>query len=405
MISKKNIIDYFMILVLIFISGNISFTSKSILFTTFILSTLLFIYRKQKFDKKFTLFSLLLFVILLLQSVKFDFFPIETYLGVFIRILIAYFILRSIGNSFIDKFIKVMYYLSIISLGFYFSILLIPNLEQVYVNNFTTYAIIDPHNLSRYSVFGIYTIIPEADDLIKSNSGPFWEMGAFGGYLVLALIFNLLNDDNLKNKVNLVLIITIITTQSTTAFIALFMLLFFIYYQKFKSIASKIIITLFILVSSYYAYTSLDFLGKKIEHQLKMASVVNTSNLQNADTQRFINILKDWNDFQGHEFIGRGPNSITRYSSTNKNEIRTVGTTDMIVRYGLAFFLLIIYLMYRSIESYSRSIDKGDKIKSIGIVIVILTLLMSETYFLYSLFWILIFLQYVYNIDKEEIDV
>ncbi len=126
--------------------------------------------------------------------------------------------------------------------------------------------------------------------------------------------------------------------------------------------------------------------------------MVNTNNLNDADSQRFINILKDWNDFQGHEIIGRGPNSQTRYSSLNKeHEIRTVGSTDMIVRYGLPFFLFMLYLVYTSVDRYTKYIANNNLVQSIGIVVVILILLMSEVYFLYPLFWILILLQYLYT--------
>ena len=333
-----------------------------------------------------------------MQSIKFNFFPIETYVGVLIRILTAYFILKSIGVTFIDKFVKVMYNIAIISLFFYFFIFLFPNLEQILINNFTTFAIIGPDVSSRYSIFGLYTIVPDTNALILLNSGPFWEKGAFGGYLVIALLFNLLKDDNLKNKINLILIITIITTQSTTAYLALFVLLFFIYYKRFKNIIFKIIITFLILISSYYAYTTFDFLGKKIDQQLKMAKVVNTHDLRNADSQRFINILKDWNDFQGHEFIGRGPNPKTRYSGKSyTHEIRTVGITDLVVRYGLPFFLLVIYLLYLSIKRYEKYVHNYNKFQTIGIVFVILIILMSEVYFNYPFFWSLVFLFVIFK--------
>jgi len=401
LLNKKNSIDYIAIVILIFISGNLTFINQTVLFLTFIFSTLLFFYRLNKLDTTFIYFLLTLFIILILQSLKFNFFPINTYLGVFIRILVAYFILKSIGVSFIDKFIKVMYYISILSLIFYISILIVPGLEQLLITNFTTFAVTDIGSTIRYSILGLYTILP---DLIFKNAGPFWEMGAFGGYLVLTLLFSLLKDSNLKSKINIILIITILTTQSTTAYISLVLLLFIIYFKEIKSIFLKILMSLIILSGAFYAYVSLEFMSEKIEHQLEMATMINTNNLENADSQRFINILKDWNDIQGHEIIGRGPHSSTRYSSRNfKQEIRTVGSTDMIVRYGYPFFILMLYFIYISVSNYSKYLNNQNMFQSIGIVFLVLVLLMSEIYFLYPLFWILLLLQYVYKIENEDV--
>lgn len=398
MLNKKNLIDYYMIISLIFISGNLLFINKTLLFLTFFLSFLLFYVRKAKLNRSFIYFLILIFIIILLQAIKFNFFPIETTIGIFMRILIAYFILKSIGMTFVDKFIKTMYYISLSSLIVYLSILIIPGLEQFLINNLSFYSYTDIGQTTRINILGIYTIIPDSVKSFKANSGAFWEPGAYGGYLIIALIFSLIKNNKLRDRKNYIFIITILTTQSTTSYIALAALLFIMYSQQIKNILFKIIIIITILSSSYYAYNYFDFLGEKIKNQLYMATLVNTNNLADADTQRFINILKDWNDFQGHEVIGRGSHSETRYSSVNKsNEIRTVGSTDMILRFGLPFFILILYLIYTSFTIYFKYLNKINNILSLGMVIVILILLMSETYFLYPLFWILILLQYQYK--------
>lgn len=392
-INKVAFIDYILIILIVFISGNITFTNDLFLIFTLILSMIVFNYRKKSFDKNLLVFLLILFIILLLQSLKFQFFPIITYIGVYIRILIAYFILKSIGNSFVEKYINIMFTLSIISLFFYSLILFFPILGDFLINNFTTGSVINIDSLSRYSVLGLYTIIPK---MLHANAGPFWEMGAFGGYLILAILFNLFTSSSLMNKKNIIILITILTTQSTTAYLSLFLLIFIISFKNIKNLILKIFISGSMILSFYFAYTNLDFLEEKITYQIHKATLVKNYSLENADSQRFINIIKDWRDFQNHELLGRGPNSETRYTSLYKEkEIRTVGSTDMIVRYGLPFFIFILCLMYTSISSLSKHYNKYKY--PISFVFLILLLLMSETYFLHPLFWILTMFQFIYT--------
>ncbi len=401
----NTIIDYFMVLALIFISGNIVFQNKISLFIVFILATGLFFYRKSKFDVSFVYFLVGLMVILILQTFKFNFFPIITFLGVFVRILVAYFILKSVVN-FPDKFVKVMYYLALISFIFYIPVLLIPDLSNILIEKLLLYVQEGDYMQSRYSIIGLYTIVPGYE---MRNAGAFWEMGAFGGFLLLSLMINYLTKPELNNKTNIVLILAIITTQSSTAYISLLLFLAFIFNREVKNILLKIILLFSLISIGYIAYTNLDFLGKKIEKQFEDArELMNSPNLEGESTDRFASMLKDWRDFQGHEIIGRGPNKLTRfttmYSSGLTNDIRTVGSTDLIVRFGLPFFMVVLFFMYKSFSIYSRHHWNNGDYMGISIVLLILLLLTSETYFIYPFFWITIMLHYTIVENKNKIE-
>ena len=400
---RKDLLDYIMVLALIFISGNIAFTSKAFLFIVFIISTILFFYRKIKFDISFLYFALVLMVILILQTLKFNFFPIETYIALYMRILVVYFLIKSVPK-FIDKFIKIMYIIALLSIVFYTLSLSIPHLNDFCINNLTVVTTGSAIDQPRHSIMGLYTLVPLA---IDKNAGPFWEMGAFGGYLIITLMFSYLKEHTMLTKINIVLIIAILTTQSSTTYIALMAWLFFIFYSRTKDLLTKIVMVTLILGISYTAFVSLDFLGEKIEEQFNTAKeLIDAPNLEDANTQRFITMLKDWKDLQGHELIGRGPNAKTRYTSMYEFrevvDIRTVGSTDMIVRYGIPFFILLIFLMYQSYCAYSKAVVKDGNYICFGMVIVTLILLMSEVYFSYPLFWMLILLQHVYKVETIE---
>ena len=403
----NTIIDYFMVLALIFISGNMLFTNRTMVFTVFALSTILFFYRKIKFDTTFIYFLVALTVVFVLQMFKFDFFPLFTYAGVYARILLAYFILKSVID-FPDKFVKVMYYLSIISFIFFIPILLIPGFSDFLLNNFVWYAKIASDIQARFNILGLFTIVPGHE---FRNAGPFWEMGAFSGYLMLALIISYLKKPELNNKINIVLILAILTAQSSTGYIALLLFLAFIFNREVKNMALKGILSFSMLFIGYLAYTNLDFLGEKIEMQFAEAeALINTENLEGESTDRFASILKDWRDFQGHELIGRGFNKRTRFTTMYANEedvtdIRTVGSTDILVRLGLPLFLLMIFMMYQSFSKFSQYYWKNGDYMGISIVLIIMLLLTSETYFVHPLFWITMMLHYTITENKKSINI
>jgi len=392
----NTIIDYFMVLALVFVSGNIVFLNRISLFTVFILATGLFFYRKIKFDTTFVYFLVGLTVIFIFQIFKFDFFPAFTYAGFYIRILIAYFILKSVVD-FPDKFVKIMYYIAIISFIFFIPILLIPGFSDFLINHLVFYAKIEDGTQARFSIMGLYTIVPGYD---LRNSGAFWEMGAFAGYSILALVINYLKKPELNNKINIVLILAILTTQSSTGYITFLIFLTFVFNREVKNILLKSILAFSMLFVGYIAYTNLDFLGEKIEMQFEAArTLINSPNLEGENTDRFTTILKDWRDYEGHEIIGRGIHDHTRFTSMYDSEevednIRTVGSTDIIVRIGLPLFLWMLFLMYKSFSTYSRYHWKNGDYMGISIVLIILLLLTSETYFTGSLFWITLMLQY-----------
>ncbi|MGB5966194.1 MAG: hypothetical protein WBG65_11805 [Sulfurimonadaceae bacterium] len=388
-------LDYFILLLLIFISGNLVFVSSTMLIIVFIFSLLLFIYRKKKFDRVAVYFLTFFTVIALLQILKFNFFPVETYIGAYLKILVAYFVVKSIGDSFLEKYIRLMYFIAIISLVVYVLIRVSPGMDVFLIDNFTIHmqGVDQERGLPRFSL-GFYTVIPFA---IERNSGPFFEPGAFAGYLILALMFNFITEKKKTDIKNIVLLITILSTSSTTGFIALFVFFFFTYYKQVKNIFVKMGAVAIIVLLGFYAYTTFDFLGEKIESQLEYAQEQGIE--KSDDSQRFLSISRDMRDLKGHELIGRGGNDLTRYDLHPGESIiiRTVGLTDILVRVGIPFFLYIFYLLYKSIYAYLATLQKKSHIYTIGIFASILVILMSETYFNYPLFWGLLFLQVIYK--------
>ena len=207
------------------------------------------------------------------------------------------------------------------------------------------------------------------------NSGPFWEPGAFGGFALIALIFNVIKRRTLGNKKNLVFILAIITTLSTSAVIALFVLISLYYIQLSRSML-KFILAPIIVSLAWFSYYELEFLGKKITE--------NTNNIEGGTTSnRFVSALTDLEDIKKFWVFGRGFNEETRYNKDrldDKEKHRNNGVTAILVNIGifggLAYFLLIA----NSFKALCRQVNLPLQFVAV-IMLIMLIIGFSEGYF------------------------
>lgn len=400
-INKKNFIDYTFLIMLLAVSGIPYFSTTVLYIPLFAIFLISFLMRGYKPDKEFIYLLLFLTIITVSQTIVFDIFSFQNSLGVYLRIILAYLVVKILNKKFLDYYINIMYYLAIIATSIYTLMVILPS-TLTFMKS-----IVPIFNFLNISGTPLETLIVYNFNAIEEfrNSGPFWEPGAFGGYLILAIIFIFFNNDIMdKNKKIAVFVIALLTTLSTTAFTALAVFLFFYYFKSIKNIFIKIFVVLIMIYGAYYAFFNLDFLGKKVELQLQMAK---NADVYGADTntQRFMNILRDVKDFKGHEIAGRGFNPYTRYSHKPQKQIRTVGLTDIIVKMGILFFTYMMFLMYKSLcAMIKNSVDKRETIYCIGSFLTILIALMSEVYFNFPMYWSLLFIFLIYKPQKESVE-
>ncbi|MDM5264388.1 hypothetical protein PF327_09290 [Sulfurovum sp. XTW-4] len=397
-INKRTFTDYSILTLFIAMSGVPAFKSKLLTVLEFSVLVLIFILRRKSFDVRFLFFFILIIGITLLQALEFQFFSLVTNFGLLIMVLSAYLIVKILDDKFILYYINILYYIAIVSLVFFIPFTLFPSIASFFTHSITPLfdRLHSPHDS-----FIFYNITYKEGYL--KNSGPFWEPGAYTGYLIIAYVFNFFRESVKMTKKNIVFLLTIFTTISTTAYMTIFIFLFLIYYEKFKNIVFKASMTTVVILIGIYAYNSFDFLGEKIERQIKFAQTMGIQ--KSNDTQRFLSILRDMEDLKGHELIGRGGHDKTRYdlAPTDKLlQIRTVGITDVLVRVGIIVFIIMFYFLYRSICIYLLSMQEKNKIYCIAIFLSIIFTLISETYFLYPMYWSLLFLQFIYGEKENE---
>ncbi len=397
--TNTKISDYLLLLATIAVSGIPFFTTSILYMPLFAILLFVFLLRKESFDISFLLVILSLVTITAIQSYVFNFFSLQTSVGVFLRVLTAYLLVKILKDRFIPYFIQTLYVIAIISLPLYLLVSFSPAVVDALktVSNSIQFFNISQQNLPTIIVYNLYRVHE------IRNTGPFWEPGAFAGFLVLALMFNEFVQNQKRKKIRIVLFITILTTFSTTGYLALSGFLAFYFFAKVKSPLTKMIVILLIPASGYLAYSNLDFLGKKIEAQIERATSGADPYRTDLNTQRFLNVLRDVIDFKGHETVGRGSNPKTRYSYNPDQQIRTVGLTDILVRMGLPFALLMLVLLYYSINYFLRVNMQYSVITTLGVFFAILVTLTSEVYFNFPFYWCLLFLHFAYKESVEKV--
>src|SRR5512145_3182272 len=189
-INATKFTDYMMVYMLIAMTGVEFFfrSSLSFIFGGLVMSLAVFIRRRKKLDKAIFYYLIVLLCINLLQTLKFNFFPMGTYLGVIVRILFAYFVIRIVEEKFIDYYIDILYYLSLIAFFFYFTSY-IPGVENFYktvLAKMLANPLIDPTDHYKpcpsFIFYTVHSKLVGAKFLIR-NAGPFWEPGAYAGFL------------------------------------------------------------------------------------------------------------------------------------------------------------------------------------------------------------------------------
>jgi hypothetical protein len=395
-LDKQKAIDYTMVYLLVAFTGIDFFARTGVEFMIPVIAWIgvIFYIRKKLIDKFFVYFFLFFLVVQLLQSVKFYSLPLGTIFGVQFRILFAYLVLRNLEEKFIDYYINIMYYSAILSFFFYIPSY-VPGFERFLVSTITPLfksPFIDYE--SHYSVMPsliVYTVNTkgEGTDSILRNSGPFWEPGAFAGFLVIALLFIVIKEKSMFSKKGNILMLALLSTFSTTGIIVIAVIIIS-YIMAHRSIVLKLMIVPLLLLVSYVAYNSLDFLGKKISNNM----AVDDATYNN----RFKSAYIDYMDALDNPLLGLGRAPETRFKGIKDPVLnhRNNGVSDYLASYGFVVFLVYFVLIYYSYRKLCLHYGFNPNFALYCITIMIL-IGFTETYFSRPYFYILTMLFLVYN--------
>lgn len=217
-------------------------------------------------DNRHILFIVGLSSILLIQGIYLKVYSFTTSIHYFLMISIAVMTVAICGKSFVRYFASITFIFACISLVCF-------TLQNIGIS--IPYIAITNTNLDGGIIMRVYNLYytqlgnpGKGLGYNARNCGPFWEPGAFQGFLNLSLFFELtmnqIRDKFWKFRI-IIYIISIFTTLSTGGYMVMFtILLYFFSLDKNIPVINKILLFGVACGIFIYLYNTLDFLGSKI---------------------------------------------------------------------------------------------------------------------------------------------
>ena len=247
-----------------------------------------------------------------------------------------------------------------------------------------------------YKGFFLYAIRTNEIERIR-NCGPFWEPGAYAGYIILTFLLFYEDLSTLYSKYKnecRILIIALITTFSTQGYAIAFIFIITLLIRRISRIIliktfvkASVVVIVMLLVAS-----SVPFLRDKIVEQYTLStSWKDEKSLLSAN--RFSTTMLDLYNISKSPFWGNSENkqrlygefSTITYMISGKGSgvyASGSGTTMFIAQYGLILFVIYFYTCYKSLRKYFR-----EKRSTIFVIIILLALGQCEIY-LYKIMYI-----------------
>jgi len=404
--QRKGLLNYFLLFLLVGISGIPFFYTNPahhyLLVILFLMSSILFLSKRNKFDKYFSIYLSIFIILSILQSITIKYISVISFIGLIIQIISAYFIIKIIGARFIEYYVNLIIFLTLVSFIIFLPSLFIPQFQTFIINNVAPLFSLPYEGPAIYKpqpsiILYTFNTSPAFQTSFLRNSGPFWEPGAFAGFIVIGLIFNSFKTKNIIEKKNVILIIGLLSTFSTTGYIALFF--FIVSYNFFRrSHLKKFLIVPFLIVSFVLAFSNISFLNEKIEDDIHYSTHGNVNTIERT---RFVSAFLDIKQFLEFPLQGTGK----WYENIKDDDFsilqhRNNGVTDFLVKFGIIGFTLYFAGVYKTFSAYNFLFGK-NKLNPLFHLILIFIIGFSEGYFFYMFFTSLTFLHLTVKQNKE----
>jgi len=408
MLQKKSFFehlffDYMLVYLLIATSGIMFFyRNDEYIPIGFMLSAFVFLMRKRQFDGFFW-FTMVIFVSL--EVLILTWFPkgdLMTLFGTIVRVGFAYFTVRAVGPKFIRVYVNILVVSALISFVFYL-LTFYPPITNAIISKVAVYfKPIFELNERRYAYTPNIIVFNYNPDHVRwfRNSGPFWESGAFGVYLNIALLFNLVVEKKLFSRKNIILIIALLTTISTGGFLSLFFFLF-TYFMLRKDVRYKYIYIIVVGVVAVYGFFNMSFMEDKILQNIKVSGYNTHSRIGSA--------VADLKVFQLSPYIGTGRSLANRSDlslSVGSAEHRNNGVTGFLSEYGIFMFLFVFGSYWYSFKKYVKYHYRFPNVNSLawGMFITLIIIGFSQRIFMFPFAFSLMFVHLLDFSNKDYLD-
>jgi hypothetical protein len=362
--------DYLIVTLLIACSGIPYFVGSYYLMPlSFLLVFILCVYKGVALIDLKLLFALIfLLTIAVLREILHD-YPISFYilLVIVLKYSFPFYVFKLTKLRFLNYYRQILYIISIISLIVFALITVIPSFEEFLIESVAPF-FTEPTKGGYYTYapnFIIYTLNEHG-----RNHGPFWEAGGFGVFLILAIIFQLIEKKSLFDKYGIVYIIAAITTFSTATYIALGVLIS-IYILRLGNKNFRLFLIPIIVFIFFKVYYTADFLKTKISTNYDVIS----GHYENRVANRFTSVLLDLNKIQENPVFGNPQNTGERYTIYSH---RNNGLSSMAVEYGIIYSILFFLLTGITFKRLLILNNKYDLILSFSFMIAIMAVYFGQ---------------------------
>lgn len=278
----------------------------------------------------------------------FDFVSKRTLLELPLLTMSGFYIVMRLGNKFRYLLLYVMTILSGISLFFFFVML------------FTGYIPRTPLSTDMYPGNVFFYVIRAGEIIRERNCGPYWEPGAFGGYILMTLMLFFNSFGELWKRYRrcvVILLLALLTTKSTQAYVC-GMILVLLYFYKERLTLKTFLYGMMAVAVIAVAFTRLPFMKEKINEHLELASDwENEQSILSAN--RFTTTLVDVYAIMSSPLYGNTDEPEIRYSQ-NSQILWIIehmggygsgsGITCFIASYGIPMFCLWLLLTYKRLR-------------------------------------------------------
>ena len=339
---------------LLSISGNPYISiQKFELFT--ILSVIIpIIHISKNLNKSISYRTVVIFIFLLGYEVMHAFMFNLNYSLTIFKLFLVLLLSAATLDIFKDRFIfiltKTMVIISLVSFVFVF-LCYVPGLNRFLYhfadNLFHLDGNWDGYHTPTLLVFTFHPEYFEGKFSYVRNAGIFWESGAFSVFLNITLFLHyssktIKSVKDLFDKDAAILVIALVSTTSTMGFISLMIILVFFSAQLKSNF--KYILLVMILITGFFAFSTVEFLGEKVTRELGQSKVTNN---------RFGSALKDFDNISQRPLLGwsRRNEVIFKTSESNALTHRPNGFTNFLRCYGLFYFLVYFYLIFHAFKN------------------------------------------------------
>lgn len=385
--NKVNYTDLLLVSLLLIPSGIPYFTNvvprQVTLLSIFFLSFLLLISKRYlRINNGFLYYVFFFMSLIVVQAVSFpEYNIIEPSIGTFLRIFIAYFIFYMLGQRFVRAYVVMMFYIAIVSIVF----LLLIDFGFVNKDIFLNTGFVLQLHEQRISE---YLFLP-----FSRNSGPFWEAGVYGGFLMIAFALNLLVlKERLFSYINIALIIAIITTQSTTTYLSFFVFFVMVSVKKNGFTFKGLLLLVFWVMILFISFNNIPILREKMTDQYLYMYEYIIGETSQYGNQRFLSTYMNLMFFTNSPIYGVGLGTEIRVDLQDYliegKAISTNGWVDMLTQWGVIGFMVYFVSMYKSFKKMMFDYNVGEDF-SVILILLVFVLGSSSGYFHLPFFWAL----------------